>query len=228
VRTRPALCLLLLDEHTAALDPTSPNRFIRLRADRVTGAPTTEGPPPSRARWWRIGALLAFIALTFVVAKLTGATEHLTRDGVVQAVHAAGAWGVVAFICVFAVRELVHVPGPVFVIAAVKLWGPFQGGALAGAGALVSLVTSFAVVRAVGGKPLGGVKSGLAGRLLANLERHRLRTVALCRLLLVLAPPVTYALALSGVSFHDYMLGSAVGLVVPLTLFVVGAHFLPI
>jgi uncharacterized membrane protein YdjX (TVP38/TMEM64 family) len=177
---------------------------------------TDELPPPPR-RWPRLVALAALLLATWAVAHATGLTEQLgTKEAVRDLVRRLGPAGVVGFVGLFAVGELLHVPGLVFVGAAVLVWGPVVGGAIAGVGALVSLVTSFVVVRAVGGKPLGDVKGGLAGRLLANLERHPVRTIALARAVLILSPPVTYALALSGVRFRDYLLGSAVGLVPPM------------
>lgn len=180
-------------------------------------------PPPTKkqtSRWRLVGLAVAIVA-TIVVARATGVHESLTLEGIRAKVVSAGAWGAVGFVALFVVGELLHVPGLVFIGAALAVWGPVQGGALGAAGALLSLVTSFVVVRAIGGTPLDDVRSGWLRRLLDNLERRPIATVALARAILVLSPPVTYALALSGIRFRDYFVGSALGLVVPLTLVVV-------
>ena len=49
-------------------------------------------------------------------------------------------------------------------------------------------------------------------KLLAQLDRQPVRATALLRLFFFAAPPVTYALALSGMRFRDYMAGSVLGL----------------
>jgi uncharacterized membrane protein YdjX (TVP38/TMEM64 family) len=174
-----------------------------------------------RSRRWRLVALAVAIVATLVVARATGVHESLTLDGIRAKVTAAGAWGALGFLALFVVGELLHVPGLVFIGAALTVWGPLQGGALGALGALLSLVTSFVVVRAIGGTALEDVRSGLLRRVLDGLERRPIATVALARAILILSPPVTYALALSGIRFRDYFIGSAIGLVPPLTLVVV-------
>ena len=54
-------------------------------------------------------------------------------------------------------------------------------------------------------------------RLFAQLEAHPVRTVALLRLLTVMFPPVTSALALTRLSARDHALGSLLGLPLPIT-----------
>lgn len=176
-------------------------------------APPVEAPRRGR---WRLIALALVIVATFVVGHLTGATERLSPEGVRRAVEGAGAAGVIGFLVLFVVGELLHVPGLVFIGAAVAVWGPVRGGAIGGVGALLSLVTSFVVVRAIGGTPLDAVKNRLVRRLLQHLETRPVTTVAAVRAVTILSPPVTYALALSGIRFRDYLVGSAIGLVLPL------------
>jgi uncharacterized membrane protein YdjX (TVP38/TMEM64 family) len=177
-----------------------------------------DAPAPRPPRRWRLLALAAVVVATLVVGRASGATESLSVEGVRRAVEDAGLVGLVLFVALFAVGELLHVPGLVFVAAAVAIWGPVAGGLAASAGALVSLVTSFAVVRGVGGSHRPAPRWAFLERLLAGLERRPVATVALARAVFILSPPVTYALALSPVRFRDYLVGSALGLVAPLTV----------
>ncbi len=166
---------------------------------------------------WRLVAL----ALVVVVLAVLGRASDVSAETVRRSVEGAGLAGVVTFVGFFALGELLHVPGLVFVAAAVGVWGPGRGAVVAGVGSLVSLATSFVFVRAIGGRPLGEVKWAFARRLLGSLEARPVLTIAALRTVLILSPPVTYALALSNVRFRDYMLGSALGLVVPLSIAVV-------
>ena len=45
-----------------------------------------------------------------------------------------------------------------------------------------------------------------------EIEINEGRTVAILRAILAMAPPLNYALALTGVSLRDYVIGSAIGL----------------
>ena len=185
---------------------------------RDDGGPSAEGDGPSGPSRLRLALLAAFLGGLFVFGWASGWADRFTLDGVRESIQGAGAWGVLLFFGVFALGELLHVPGILFVAAAVLAYGRVAGGLTAYAGALSSVVVSFAVVRAVGGRPLGSLKNARLRRVLDRLEERPVRVVALLRLVLWMAPPLNYALALSPVRFRDYVLGSALGLVVPLAL----------
>ena len=62
--------------------------------------------------------------------------------------------GFLAFVVIFSLGELVHIPGMVFVGAALLIYGKVMGFAAAFVGAVISVCISFVLVRAVGGKAL--------------------------------------------------------------------------
>lgn len=168
-------------------------------------------------RWWRLVVLAAVTAGLLVLGKATGLNAYFSADRLRAVTHGAGAWGPIIFVLAFCVGELVHVPGVVFVAAAVLAYGRTGGGALAFAGALVAVSVSFVIVRAIGGRPLAAIRWPLARRVLSRLEERPVRTIVLLRLLLWMAPQLNYALALSNVRFGSYLLGTALGLVPPIT-----------
>jgi len=170
----------------------------------------------SEVRWKRLAALAVLVVGLVMVGRLTGLTAYLSIERIRAAMAAAGAWGPVLFLAAFCIGELVHVPGIVFVGASVVVYGRMNGGALALVGAIVSLSVSFVVVRAVGGKPLGAIRWGFARRILAHLDGHPVRTIALLRLVLWMTPQLNYALELSNVKYRSYLVGSTVGLVLPI------------
>ncbi|MAQ15325.1 MAG: DedA family protein [Sandaracinus sp.] len=179
------------------------------------GSVTDEPQAPSKLRLVLLGV---FMAGLFVFGWASGWADHFTLEGIRDAIQSAGAWGIFLFIGAFAVGELLHVPGVVFVAAAVLAYGELVGGITAYVGALVSVAVSFGVVRGVGGRALGSIGHPRVRKILDRLEERPVRVVALLRLILWVAPPLNYALALSPVRFRDYMVGSAIGLVIPLTL----------
>jgi uncharacterized membrane protein YdjX (TVP38/TMEM64 family) len=172
----------------------------------------------NRARLLRLGILAAVVVALLVVRFTTSFGSSLSTARIRDLVQHAGAAGVAVFIVAFAVGELLHVPGMVFVAAAVMAWGRVGGGALSYVAALVSVSLGFAVVRAIGGQPLATIERPRVRALLARLDQRPILTVALLRLFLWVAPALNYALALSSVRYRDYAIGSAIGLALPMAI----------
>jgi uncharacterized membrane protein YdjX (TVP38/TMEM64 family) len=167
-------------------------------------------------RWWRLALLATLVVGVFAVGRVTGINAYLSTERIRAVTATAGLWGPIAFVLIFCGAELVHVPGAVFVAAAVVAYGRTGGGILAFVGALAAGSVSFVVVRTIGGKPLAAIRSSLVQRILSNLDGHPVRTIFFLRLLLWMAPPLNYALALSNVRFRSYLLGTALGLLGPI------------
>ncbi len=163
----------------------------------------------------RLLLLVLVLAGLFVVGKATGAIDRIDVARVRAVVERAGALGMAAFVVLFALGELVHVPGMVFVAAGIVIYGKAAGFAISLAAAIVSVSVSFALVRAAGGKMLAEVERPFVKRMLAKLDARPIATVFVLRSVLWLAPPLNYALALSSIRFRDYLAGSALGLVGP-------------
>ncbi len=159
--------------------------------------------------------MLLFAGL-FALGKLTGLVERLDTNTVRTTIVDAGAWGVLAFIMIFAFGELIHVPGMVFVAAGILAYGGTLGFGICLLGALVSVSASFVIVRAVGGQALANARSPLMQRMLDRLDKHPVITVAALRGVFWLAPPLNFALAMTKLSFRHHLLGSAAGLIAPI------------
>lgn len=183
------------------------------------GAPPSGEPPeamPPRRVWARLALLATLIVGSILIARTTGISEELSTPRVRALMEGAGVVGFLIFLGVFAVGELVHVPGIVFVAAAIFAYGQTLGGLAAYVGAVISVVVSFIVVRAVGGQVLVGIQRPWVQRMLARLDERPIRVIMLLRLVLWMAPPVNYALAMSSVRLRDYAIGSAIGLLLPI------------
>jgi uncharacterized membrane protein YdjX (TVP38/TMEM64 family) len=181
----------------------------------VTLAPRT-GDPDAPGRWVRLGVLVVLVVGLVFAAHASGLTAHLRTGELRSRMAAAGAWGPVGYVAAFSAGELAHVPGWVFITAAVVSYGLLRGATLAFVGAMVSLSVSFAVVRGVGGKQLAAIRWQFVRRMLAHLDERPIRTVALLRLVFSMSPQLNYGLALSSVRWRDYLIGSALGLGPPI------------
>lgn len=182
---------------------------------------TADEPAPPRNKWvprLRLLAIVALFAGGYAVARATGLLDELDADAIRESVARAGPWGVLLYIAIFAGGELLHVPGMAFVAAAILLWGQAAGFGIALVASVISVCVSFVVVRTIGGKPLGNVDRPLMRKMLDRLHARPIVTIALLRSIFWMSPPLNYALALTNIRFRDYLIGSAVGLVVPVLL----------
>ena len=143
-----------------------------------------------------------------------------------DAMDKAGVLGVLLWCVGFCLAELCHLPATVFIITGVLRWGHFIGFALALVIAPLSCALSFIVVRRIGGQALANVQWRFVQRMMARLERKPVVTVVILRTFLFLSPSLNYALALSNLSFRNFIIGSTIGLVFPMSVVVLGIDHL--
>mmetsp|Transcript_35653 Transcript_35653/g.96724 ORF Transcript_35653/g.96724 Transcript_35653/m.96724 type:complete len:260 (-) Transcript_35653:73-852(-) len=193
--------------------------LVALTADDApqTVAASVRSSPDRPAVWAaraRLLLLSAFFGAVLLAAKLTGATAYFDRETVRSFMVTAGPLAWLAYVGLFAIGELIHVPGIVFVTAAIFAYGGLAGGVLAYVASLVSVSTGFLITRWLsGGLELKAL--GLPECLEPCLERLAVapvRTVALLRLVFYLSPQMNSAMALTSISFSSYLLGSSLGL----------------
>ncbi|MCO4761210.1 MAG: VTT domain-containing protein [Myxococcales bacterium] len=186
----------------------------------------SQRPPSPKVLLLRVAALVLVLGGGFFLAVKMGWVGDLDAEGVRTLVQSAGAWGVVLYLVLFALGELVHIPGMVFVAAALLLWGPWAGAAVGWLGCVVSVVVTFVVVRSVGGQALTAIDKPWMTKALAWLGKAPIRTIIALRLVMWVAPPLNYLLALSGVKFRDFVIGSAVGLLAPVAFIAYAADWI--
>ncbi len=178
--------------------------------------PTETATPAPTRQHWRWLAILVFVAGLWALVEVTGLRQQIS----LQAVHDGFArhrlWGLLAFTALFTLANLAHIPGAFFLAAAVFALGPVWGALTTYVAACISCAVTFAVVRALGADALRALDNRLSRRLLARLDAHPVRSVVLLRTVFQTAPTLNYALALSGVKLRDYMIGTLLGLPLPI------------
>jgi uncharacterized membrane protein YdjX (TVP38/TMEM64 family) len=166
--------------------------------------------------------ILAFVLIVSLIAagKITGAHQYFTPDKVQDLVRDAGIWGYVLFIIIFSIGELLHIFGLIFVAAGVYAFGQAAGLVLGIVGGTVAVCVSFLVMRTVGGRAFAQLDKPWVVKMLHRLDSHPIRTVIVLRLFFIMYPSLNYLLALTSIRFRDYLIGSAIGLVIPISVFV--------
>jgi len=171
-------------------------------------------PSPSRP-WLR--PLLLLAALFAIAGALKLAGVDIRPETVTEIVRSSGGWGIVVFVLLVVVTNLAQVPAWVLVLGAGVVWDPITCWATSYVACLISAAITYEVFLRAGGKGLKQVDKPWVKRILDGIHANPVRGVALLRALLMIAPPITVALALTGLRRRDHMLGTALGILIPLT-----------
>jgi uncharacterized membrane protein YdjX (TVP38/TMEM64 family) len=171
-------------------------------------------------------SILALLAALYIGGRALGIDHYLHADNLRAAVASAGAFGPLLFLAIFIGAVLAQIPGIPFVILAPALFHWPMAVFLSFLASNVAVLLNFEMVRRIGGNALAEVQSPYLRKILDTLDAHPVRAVFLLRLITIMFPPVTGALALTNVSRRDHAVGSGLGMVVPITLLlVIGGFF---
>lgn len=170
-------------------------------------------------RYGRFLAVSIFLLTLLVMVQMTGLREHFSLDYLRQALLANRLGGLVLFVLLFTLGNLVQIPGWIFLAAAVLVLGRTAGGLVTYLAAVISCAVTFVTIALIGGDAIRQWDNRLANKLLQHLQAHPVRNIALLRTLFQTLPALNYALALSGIGFKKYMAASLLGLPLPIAVY---------
>jgi len=199
---------------------------VQIRVDRSGALLTSRTLQGSGfiASIWRYRRLLGvalFVGALLIVFEVSGLRDHFDLAFLRRLILQYRVGGLILFVLLFSLGNLLQVPGWVFLAAAVITLGRVWGGAITYVAAITSCAFTFVTIRAIGGDALRMLGNRVAVRLLAGLDTHPVASVALLRTLFQTAPALNYALAMSGIGFRRYLIGTLVGLPLPIALYCV-------
>ncbi len=183
-------------------------------ATTETSAASTS--PPSLFSRLRLPILFVILIGLYYYARSSGILDRANPDQIRDIVQQWGAYGAVLFIVLFTVGQLLYVPGIFFVIAAGIIYGGTLGFIIGFIGAITAITVSFFAVRLIGGSPLGSAKKPFIAKMLQGLHDRPIRNIAIMRLVVSTAPWLNYILALSSVKYRQYIIGSVLGMTLPI------------
>ncbi|MCH9668180.1 MAG: TVP38/TMEM64 family protein [Proteobacteria bacterium] len=129
-------------------------------------------------------------------------------------VAAAGTWGMLAFILLYAALTLTPFPASALTIASGLLFGLAIGASVVVFAATLGAWLAFLLARSLGRDGVSRIRWARFASVDAMLERRGLVSVLIVRLVpLFPFMAVNYAAGLSAVRQRDYLLGTAVGIV---------------
>ncbi|WP_218568956.1 VTT domain-containing protein [Pseudomonas sp. 2FE] len=170
-------------------------------------------------KYKRLLMVLLFLVVLLAVFQLSGLREHFSLQFLREQLLENKLSGLLIFILLFALGNLIQLPGWIFLAAAVLAFGRTWGGLATYVAATFSCTVTFFTIRWMGGDALRELNNRFAVKILSQLDAHPITSIALLRVLFQTVPALNYALALSGVKFHQYLLGTLLGLPLPIFLY---------
>ncbi len=170
-------------------------------------------------RHQRLLGVLLFLGVLALVFTLSGLRGHMNLAYVREQLQGHPVEGFLTFTVLFVLGNLVQIPGWLFLAAAVLALGQGWGWLVTYLAACISCMVTFLLVRWLGGDALRAVPNRWVIKVLAQLDRSPVRSVLAARVLFQTLPALNYALAMSGIRFTSYFLGTALGLVLPLVVY---------
>jgi len=172
-------------------------------------------------QYLRLFLVLLFLAVLLGIVEWFGLRHHFSLEFMRQRIEEDKTTGLLLFILLFVLGNLVHIPGWVFLAAAVLSLGEATGGLVTYVAANISCIVTFLLIHAIGGDALRNIEHPLAVKIMNKLQSHPVRSVVLLRTAFQTMPAINYALALSGIPFRKYVLGTLLGLPLPIFLYCV-------
>ena len=169
--------------------------------------------------WRRLLLVVVFLLGLFALFEALGVRAQFNLAALQALILMHPVLGLLLFTLLFALGNLIQIPGWVSLAAAVLALGRVYGGIATYVAACVSCLFTYFTIRLIGGDALRELDNRLAKRLLTGLDRHPLWSIIALRMLFQTVPALNYALALSGVRFRHYLLGTLLGLPLPIALY---------
>ena len=178
------------------------------------------------SKYRRLISVGLFLFSLIVVFELSGLRQNLSLD-YLRATLADNPWrGGLIFVLLFCAGNLLQIPGWIFLAAAVITLGKVYGGLLTYVAAVISCLAIYGLIRGLGGNALRELDSPLARKIFRYIDERPLMSVVALRTIFQTAPPLNYSLALSGVHYRYYVLGTCIGLPLPIAVYCLAFDFL--
>ncbi|MCY1350133.1 SNARE associated Golgi protein [compost metagenome] len=170
-------------------------------------------------KYRRLLLVALFLGLLLAAFQFSGLRENLSLQYLHDTLLAHKGWGLALFALLFALGNLIQIPGWIFLAAAVLALGRVWGGLATYLAATFSCCCTFLLIRLLGGSALRELDNRLAQRIIAHLDERPVLVITALRVLFQTVPALNYALSLSGVRFRHYLIGTLLGLPLPIALY---------
>lgn len=177
-------------------------------------------------KYSRLLLTIGFLIILFCAFEFTGLREKISLEFIADNFNHHFVIGMLIFAGLYSLGNLVQIPGFVFLGAAVVTLGKYEGAAVSYIAAIASCFITYWVIRIIGGDALRKLESPFAQKILSQLDKNPIKAIFILRTFFQTAPALNYSLALSGINFQKYAIGTLLGLPLPVMLYCVFFSYL--
>jgi uncharacterized membrane protein YdjX (TVP38/TMEM64 family) len=163
--------------------------------------------------------LLIFIAAAVITVHFTGIREFLTVEKLGALLAAAGIWGPLVFILIYAVGVCLFIPGTLLTALGAAIFGPYWGFVYVWVAAMLGAAGAFLIGRYLGREFAAALIGDRLKKYDEAVERNGFATVLYLRLVYFPFTPMNFGMGLTGVRYRDYLWGTGLGILVGTFIF---------
>ena len=166
-----------------------------------------------RRRLLRLGMVVGVVGAIGGLVWL-GAFEPLRdADQMEEWLETAGVWGRLVYVLGFLALQPLSLPGALLIVPATFVWPSWQVFLLSWVGGILASTVAFSIARWLGRDWVEARLPDHFRKWDARLADHGLGATIALRLLTGYAPPADWVLGVSSVTFSQFLIGTAIGLI---------------
>jgi uncharacterized membrane protein YdjX (TVP38/TMEM64 family) len=163
--------------------------------------------------------LLMFIAAAIYLVRFSPARQYLTPQQLGLFLESVGFWAPLLFVIIYVVGVCLFLPGTLLTAMGAAIFGPYWGFLYVWTGAMIGAGLAFLIGRYLGRDFAASLIGDKLKRFDDAIERNGFATVLYLRLMYFPFTPMNFGMGLTKVRFWDYLLGTALGILVGTFIF---------
>jgi uncharacterized membrane protein YdjX (TVP38/TMEM64 family) len=167
----------------------------------------------------KMALLVMFIAAAIYLVRFSPAKQYLTPQQLGFFLESIGLWAPVMFVVIYVVGVCLFLPGTLLTAMGAAIFGPYWGFLYVWTGAMIGAGLAFLIGRYLGRDFAASLIGDKLKRFDDAIERNGFATVLYLRLMYFPFTPMNFGMGLTKVRFLDYLLGTALGILVGTFIF---------
>ena len=167
----------------------------------------------------KMALLVMFIAVGIYLVRFSSASQYLTSQQLGLFLESIGFWAPLMFVIIYVVGVCLFLPGTLLTAMGAAIFGPYWGFLYVWTGAMIGAGLAFLIGRYLGRDFAASLIGDKLKRFDDAIERNGFATVLYLRLMYFPFTPMNFGMGLTKVRFWDYLLGTALGILVGTFIF---------
>jgi uncharacterized membrane protein YdjX (TVP38/TMEM64 family) len=167
----------------------------------------------------KMALLVMFIAVGIYLVRFSPASQYLTSQHLGLFLESIGFWAPLMFVIIYVVGVCLFLPGTLLTAMGAAIFGPYWGFLYVWTGAMIGAGLAFLIGRYLGRDFSASLIGDKLKRFDDAIERNGFATVLYLRLMYFPFTPMNFGMGLTKVRFWDYLLGTALGILVGTFIF---------